>query len=305
MQVEKGNAAVPRLGEVLRHRGLLSAEDLARALDFQHVVSDPLGEIFVAHHGLHDQALHAALHDQGQVREKVHEAISSVPRLGELLVSQGTVAPDRLGEALAIQATTREHLGAILVRMGWIAVCDLVEALAHQHRLRNAAIAALLGVGLIVQPAALAFAGDMATSSSESVQVSVTISKRLTVDVPAGATSASAEAIAVGHASGSVPLIQVAPFQGSARVTVEGSGQGGALVATTADGQQVPYHVLLHDPASGRTVELGGAGAQSFDFTSLQNVPSHIEIAFDGLPAGADAAVEAGGILLVTVSPGV
>src|SRR6185436_4918804 len=56
------------------------------------------------------------------------------PKLGDLLVSSGKVAPDVLADAIAAQAEEREHrsLGQILVASGVVAPDDLRNVISDQ-----------------------------------------------------------------------------------------------------------------------------------------------------------------------------
>ncbi|HSG39023.1 MAG TPA: glycosyl transferase, partial [Thermoanaerobaculia bacterium] len=55
------------------------------------------------------------------------------PRLGDLLLRLGAVAPDRLLVALALQPTDGRRLGELLLSRGWTTEEGLAAALALQH----------------------------------------------------------------------------------------------------------------------------------------------------------------------------
>jgi type IV pilus assembly protein PilB len=57
-------------------------------------------------------------------------------RLGDMLVRDGLLTPERLREALAAKAENRhQRLGEIVVERGWVSSTDLAKALAEQHGL--------------------------------------------------------------------------------------------------------------------------------------------------------------------------
>jgi type IV pilus assembly protein PilB len=61
-------------------------------------------------------------------------------KLGQMLLAQGLVDPERLESALAEQARSGGRLGAVLIRLGALAEEDLVRALAAQLRVPVARI---------------------------------------------------------------------------------------------------------------------------------------------------------------------
>lgn len=61
--------------------------------------------------------------------------IGGTPRIGEILVSEGKITAEQLGEALAAQQEIEDRLGAVLLSMGFINQVDLVMALARRLRL--------------------------------------------------------------------------------------------------------------------------------------------------------------------------
>jgi type IV pilus assembly protein PilB len=61
--------------------------------------------------------------------------IGGAPRIGDILVSEGKITPEQLGEALAAQQEIGERLGAVLLSLGHIDQVDLARALARRLKL--------------------------------------------------------------------------------------------------------------------------------------------------------------------------
>jgi type IV pilus assembly protein PilB len=64
--------------------------------------------------------------------ERQGELRHNVQRLGEILVEQGVIAPDRLQRALDIQVRTGQMLGPLLLAYGWAGEEDITRARALQ-----------------------------------------------------------------------------------------------------------------------------------------------------------------------------
>ncbi|PKL91872.1 MAG: type II secretion system protein GspE, partial [Gemmatimonadetes bacterium HGW-Gemmatimonadetes-1] len=64
-----------------------------------------------------------------------HEADHPANRLGDLLLSQGTVSRAQLEAALAEQRTSKHRLGYILVKQGAVHELELTKMLARQYRM--------------------------------------------------------------------------------------------------------------------------------------------------------------------------
>lgn len=54
-------------------------------------------------------------------------------RLGEMLVNEGVLAPDRLKEGLELQEKTKQPLGEALIRLGYITETQIAEVLCKQY----------------------------------------------------------------------------------------------------------------------------------------------------------------------------
>ena len=294
--------AIPKLGEILRRRGLVDENALVEALDEQAASWEALGTILLRRGKLKADDLERALRDQRSLRERVTEALATVPRLGDLLCDKGLITRAQLDAALARQAATGGRLGAILVRDGVLALKDLAASLTEQKNLRNLAIAALVGAAVIGLAAQSVQAGDIGESSSESVVVSVTIPKRVEVQ----AIDAAADFLDVGGAitmGASAPIVPIKPFNGAVHVEAHGSGPDGALMLRGEDGVHYPYHVEFYDPATDEHFDLGD-GNVALDFASIGDMPPMMQVSLAS-GAAAPAGQAAVGTLLITVSSGI
>lgn len=293
---------IPRLGDILRRRGLVSEEDLMEALDEQTSSWEVLGTILLRRGKLRAADLERALRDQRSLRERVVEALATVPRLGDFLCERGLITREQLHAALAHQDAVGGRLGAILVRDGVLALEDLVASLAEQKNLRNLAVAALIGAAVIGVATQSSMAGDFGDTSSESVVVSVTIPKRVEVHSAADV----ADYMDVGGAitmGGSAAVVPVAPFAGPVHVEAHGSGAGGALTMRGDDGQTYPYKVEFYDPQTDEHFAMGD-GHVALDFASIADMPSMMQVSLaDG--ASAPVGQAAIGTLVITVSAGI
>ncbi len=55
--------------------------------------------------------------------------ILAPPRLGDILVTMGVIAPEQLQEALQVQSSTRQRLGTVLMSNGWATDSETSNAL--------------------------------------------------------------------------------------------------------------------------------------------------------------------------------
>ena len=121
------DTAVPQgrswLGEALVKSGVLTEEQLGRALRVQQYLEQP-------------RQLGAVLIELGFVtKQNIAEAISkygSGVRLGEMLLEQGIVTQDTLDTALRVQQERGVKIGRALVELGVVNERMLLQNLAHQ-----------------------------------------------------------------------------------------------------------------------------------------------------------------------------
>jgi hypothetical protein len=146
------------LGQVLLEENLITEDELEQALREQAKSGRLLGQIIVANGYLSAFTLARVLSEQHGVRlnakaaaeAEVQEAadpplvLADPPELGadrpwrplgKVLLDQGVLTEDQLGEALARQEESRGRLGEILVSGGLVSGAQLAGALAEQHGL--------------------------------------------------------------------------------------------------------------------------------------------------------------------------
>ena len=135
-----------QLGEILVRDGLLTEDELERALREQQRSGRLLGQILVQHGHVSSFALARALTAQHgvvlretrRVKPAPGAALPGVPEswqpLGALLVNKGFLTGADLESALAEQERRPERrLGEILVDRGYLTGPALAQALAQQH----------------------------------------------------------------------------------------------------------------------------------------------------------------------------
>jgi chromosome segregation ATPase len=166
--------AVPArlIGAIFVEKGLITEQELERALELQKNTGTRLGEILVAQFGVSRLDLASALADQWEALERPRRLTLSEdapPRpdpeltapeadpdevatewteaddqarrpIGEIFVEQGTITEEQLRHALTVQQETGQRLGEVLVAQGSLSRLELASALADQwgalHRLR-------------------------------------------------------------------------------------------------------------------------------------------------------------------------
>ena len=126
--------AAGHFGEMLVRVGFITEAQLGQALREQQARPSyvPLGQILVD----------LKLVTRRQI-DQVLENAGKRPRLGELLVGNGTITPAQLAQALERQRALQLPLGQVLVRLGFVTEEAMRQALALQLNMR--VIARLLG----------------------------------------------------------------------------------------------------------------------------------------------------------------
>ncbi len=122
------------LGEMLVRVGLITEAQLAVAVREQHARSSyvPLGQVLIETNIVTRRQLDALL-----------ENAEKRPRLGDLLVRNGSITQQQLAHALERQHALRVPLGQVLVRLGYTTEKAMRDALALQLNMR--VIARMLG----------------------------------------------------------------------------------------------------------------------------------------------------------------
>ncbi len=122
--MEKGTS---HLGEMLVRAGMITDAQLKEAMRDQHSRASyvPLERILVERKFLTRQQL-----------DFLVKSAKQRPRLGELLVGNGTITAAQLAAALERQRTGGEPLGQVLVRLGYTTQERLKQALSLQMYMR-------------------------------------------------------------------------------------------------------------------------------------------------------------------------
>ncbi len=109
------------IGEILVHSGLITREQLSKALAEQSVSGGRIGEILIRNRWITPQAFEKTLKDSGK---KI--------RLGEILIERKVITPEQLTEALEHHKTRGKPLGEALVDLGFIEEHLLLSTISRQ-----------------------------------------------------------------------------------------------------------------------------------------------------------------------------
>ena len=144
------------IGALFVERGVITAEQLERALELQAAQGGRLGEILVAEFGISRVELASILAEQWAEAERGAQADGGEPvdngppvaqspaqdveatepvarrPIGEIFVERGLVTDEQLQAALEAQRQSGGRLGEILVEQGMLSRLDLAGALADQ-----------------------------------------------------------------------------------------------------------------------------------------------------------------------------
>ncbi len=119
--------ATGHFGEMLVRAGLITDTQLAEALREQHARPSyvPLGRILVERKFITKRQIDSLLENAGKR-----------PRLGELLVSNGSITRLQLAHALERQKALHAPLGRILISLGYVTEETMRHTLALQLNMR-------------------------------------------------------------------------------------------------------------------------------------------------------------------------
>ncbi len=123
------------IGQILLDAGLITPDDLNKALVEQAESNVQLGQILVNNGAIDQTILNAVLaiqNDLAQLESALKTTAGEPERLGELLIQTGRVTRADVESALAEQQKTREKIGEILVRRGLFTEDEINAALAFQ-----------------------------------------------------------------------------------------------------------------------------------------------------------------------------
>lgn len=112
-----------RLGELLVHEGILTAEQVIQALTIQKKrrPQKPFGVV------CQELGILSTVELANILRKYRHRLL-----LGEILVHLNLVSQEQIEQALKLQRRTKQKLGKILIEQGWITEAALVKALFDQ-----------------------------------------------------------------------------------------------------------------------------------------------------------------------------
>jgi type II secretory ATPase GspE/PulE/Tfp pilus assembly ATPase PilB-like protein len=112
-----------RLGELLVHEGILTADQVIKALTIQKKLRSqkPFGVV------CQELGLLSTVELSNLLRKYRHRLL-----LGELLVHMNLISQEQMEQALKIQRRTKQKLGSILMEKNWVTETSLVRALFDQ-----------------------------------------------------------------------------------------------------------------------------------------------------------------------------
>ena len=113
-----------KLGEILLSQGLITDEQLEKAVKQQSATGQTLGAVLVSSGAISAQDLNSILGEQIQVDSK--------KRIGEVLIEQGIINDEQLNEALKQQKILGKKLGEVLVSLGFVSENKLIDILSAQ-----------------------------------------------------------------------------------------------------------------------------------------------------------------------------
>ncbi len=139
------------IGAIFVEKGLVTSEQLERAMQIQAETGARIGEIIVAEFGVARLELASVLAEQWAEFERSDQpqdapaAPATSPAsdgapvepllrrpIGEIFVDRGFVTDDQLQKAVEVQSKTGQRIGEVLVEQGSLTRLDLASALAEQ-----------------------------------------------------------------------------------------------------------------------------------------------------------------------------
>jgi len=132
------------LGVLLVHSGVISKEQLDRAIAEQKISGEKIGEVFVRLDMLKERQLTALLDFQQKQRETTPGPL----RLGELLVATGHISRKQLDAAILKQTQTHKKIGEVLVDEGYVRPSLVKYGICLQRMLVSSVLAGVLSLSL-------------------------------------------------------------------------------------------------------------------------------------------------------------
>ncbi|MDH5719966.1 MAG: hypothetical protein OEZ13_05010 [Spirochaetia bacterium] len=123
-----------KLGDLLIKKGLVSEEQLTKALELQKKRGGLIGAILLEMGFVEPNGLAETLEEQKKLADAGLETQSAPKKLklGEVLVKEGIITETELNRALEKQEQTKEKLGFVLMGMGFIDQPTLLRYLSKQ-----------------------------------------------------------------------------------------------------------------------------------------------------------------------------
>jgi len=135
------HTGIEKLGVLLLKQGKITTEQLQEALELQCIGRQAFGCILAAMGACSSQDVQLALNLQQRWKEEQPEAKD---RLGEVLMRQGLISPQRLSEILPYHEVKGRPLGQILVEKGICSPEQIISALLIRDRDRQESFARFL-----------------------------------------------------------------------------------------------------------------------------------------------------------------
>ena len=294
------------VGALFVERGLLTDEQLERALARQAESGEMLGEILVNEFEISRIELASVLAEQWAELEKEeleapatgdaaaagNGAAAIRKRIGEIFVERGFVDEQELGEALEAQKVSGQPLGEVLIERGSLSRLDLAGALAEQwaglEKLRPPAPKTVEGWQQVAPAEHAAAAAQGATRSTEP-KAPV---EDLAVDPAVGeAVAALAERLAAVETQAGkterVDELRVAVDTLTARLDELAAGQNGEDKEAAAE---IAGLRAALDAASGRLEALEQRRTERPWRDELEHVAAGLAMRVDGLHVRVDEA---------------
>jgi hypothetical protein len=194
------------LGSLLLMSGRITEEQLDFALAEQKATNEKLGDILVRLGLLSDRQIGSVLEFQRN-QEKSQEGKSPL-RLGEILVSVGTITRAQLDDALRKQALSQKKLGEILVEEGYAEQQHIDKGIHIQQKLVQAALVTVISLaGMSMQGCG----GGGTAATSEATGGSVVAAGAVGITVTAATLLGGAQVTAIN---------KTLPSQGAVEVNV-------------------------------------------------------------------------------------
>lgn len=181
--VRLGAGVREMFGSLLIRSGKMSVEQLDLAMAEQKKRGKKLGEVCVSLGVLSEPQM------QGLLAFQQHQSLTdqqvSPLRLGELLVSFGSISRQQLDDALRKQSVSHKRLGEVLVEEGYAQPAQVKHGVHLQHLLLTATLAAILSLATLTMTGC--GGGGDATDSSAPVTSSAGVNTSPAAVEPAAA----------------------------------------------------------------------------------------------------------------------